>query len=511
MAQPAEKNRSLRWDDLWQRIFDGPLAFIFVLSLALFLRVISIQGRGLTYDDAFSILLSQQTFSNIISGTAADTMPPLYYFCLHIWMGFGHQVWFIRVLNVIINLGTIGFLYGVVKSLWGRPAGLWAGLFAAISPLQIYHAQDIRMYALLAFTQMGYLFFFLKIWKKGTDQALSRWMWVGLVFFGVSALYTHNLAILLLAAPNLVLIIRREWKVFFRLVAAQLVIVIAALPWLLVLPGQIAKVQRAFWTPKPGLIEILQSIIFFHASLPLPVILMAVAVILSAQVVALLILTLVKQSQRDPGILLLVCATLLPPILLFIISYAMRPVYVTRAFITSSLAYDGLLGWMVTRGKVRGVRFLAAGMVVFLAISTLPSHYSFDEFPRSPFQSAMDAIASEIEPGDVVIHDNKLSYFPSIFYAPEVNQRFIADEPGSANDTLAVQTQEAMNMIPKPDIASAALGGNRIFFVVFDQTIKEYQEMGKTNHPSILWLDAHYQKISQQHFNDLEVIKYERP
>ncbi|MEN6408370.1 MAG: glycosyltransferase family 39 protein, partial [Anaerolineaceae bacterium] len=119
-----------------------------ILAGALILRLIAITRRGLIYDDAFSIFLSRTSLPEIVSGTAADTMPPLYYFLLHFWMMFSGSIGFIRLLNVFLSLMTIGLVYLFATELFGKNAALWAAALAAVSPLQIYHAQDVRMYAL---------------------------------------------------------------------------------------------------------------------------------------------------------------------------------------------------------------------------------------------------------------------------------------------------------------------------------------------------------------------------
>ena len=59
------------------------LLFILIMLLGLMLRILFIDSREITYDDAFSYFLSRQPLPVIIGGTAADTMPPLYYFLLH--------------------------------------------------------------------------------------------------------------------------------------------------------------------------------------------------------------------------------------------------------------------------------------------------------------------------------------------------------------------------------------------------------------------------------------------
>jgi hypothetical protein len=68
-------------------------AFPAILLFGLALRLAGINSRPLFYDEAFSYFLSIQSFPKIVQGTAADTMPPLYYFLLHFWTMVGKSVW----------------------------------------------------------------------------------------------------------------------------------------------------------------------------------------------------------------------------------------------------------------------------------------------------------------------------------------------------------------------------------------------------------------------------------
>ncbi len=136
-----------------------------ILLLGLILRVIGLESRSVQYDDTFSIFLSARSLPEILRGTAADTMPPLYYFLLHFWMLLGQSAWFIRLLSVILSLTAVFLLYRLVACWFGRAAAGWAAFLAAISPLLIYHGQDVRMYALLVVCQLGYLWFFTRIWQ----------------------------------------------------------------------------------------------------------------------------------------------------------------------------------------------------------------------------------------------------------------------------------------------------------------------------------------------------------
>ncbi len=146
------------------------IILIGILLVGLVLRCIDLQSRGIIYDDAFSFFLSARSLPEIVQGTAADTMPPLYYFLLHFWMSLGQSLWYLRGMSVLLSLASVVMLYWLVRDLLGKPAGLAAAFIAAISPLQIYHAQDLRMYALLALCQVAYAFFFTRIWKNSQQS-----------------------------------------------------------------------------------------------------------------------------------------------------------------------------------------------------------------------------------------------------------------------------------------------------------------------------------------------------
>lgn len=472
-----------------------------ILGLGVGLRCMLITTRSIQYDDAFSFFLARQDLNSIIQGTAADTMPPLYYFMLHFWMQVSERIGWLRLLSVALDMGAVWLLYLLVKQVFNPSAGLWAAFFAAISPLQIYHAQDLRMYALLAFTQMGYLFFFYRWWSN--RQADWR-DWQGglmVVVCGAAAMYTHNLAVFMLVVPNLFLLLKRQWRALRSLIIAQAAIGLLAAPWLLMLPGQVEKIQRAFWTPQPGVVEILQAIIVMTTNLPLDGAWLVVGAVISLQVLLLLGIELARnRSFREPFLLL---AFFIPPAALFLVSYLMRPVFVPRGFITSTLIYLGIAGAVVGMTQKKALKGLITGGLVLAAVIALPYQLTYTRFPRSHFEQAVQVLDRSDAPGEKIIHDNKLSFFPAHYYAPELNQSFVADEPGSPNDTYAPASQIAIGLIPESDLESAVGSGESVTFVVFQTTIDEYQSMGLADHPSLTWLQNRFAEMRVERVGDL--------
>jgi mannosyltransferase len=481
-----------------------------VLLFGLALRLIGLETRSLQYDDTFSIFLASRSLPEILKGTAADTMPPLYYFLLHYWMILGHTAWFIRLLSVILGLAAIILLFKLVECWFDRFVAGWAAFLAAISPLMIYHSQDVRMYALLVTCQLGYLWFFTRIWLEDKEGKLRWGSWAGLVLCGAAAMYSHNVAIFLLAVPDLFLMVRGKWKLLSRLIGAQVIIGLLALPWLLVLPGQIAKVKKAWTLPRPGAIEIVQAMIMFVASLPLPTFLMVLTLFLSLLILVILALELWRGRHRQPGRDFWLTLLLLPPGLILTASFLVQPMFVPRTFVVSSLAYDVLAGLVITSTWSRGMGKVLAGLFVLAALISLPSHYTYNAFPRSPYLQVAQYLESTVLPGDRLVHETKLSYFPSHFYAPDLPQVFLADPQGSANDTFEPGSQQAMQIFPEPDLAQAVGDSRSVYFITFSQTFREYEAMGMSEHPNIRWLENHFGRTGKVVFSDLEVYHYER-
>ncbi len=472
-----------------------------IMGVAALLRSLFIQSRGIQYDDAFSIFLSQRPLSQIVSGTAADTMPPLYYFLLHLWGMVSWDLWWLRLLSVILSLVSVALIYQITCKLADVQAGLFASVLAAISPLQIYHAQDLRMYALTTCLVMGNFYFFIRIWQIQGKQRVADWL--GLILCSAGALYAHNLAGFLLLFPYGFLLLRKAWKWILKLGLAHIFSLILFSPWITRLPDQVEKIQRAFWTPRPGIVEVVQAGLLSASNLPLAEDWLIPAAILSLGAISLVLVELWRGRRKLGDVRLLIWCATLPGMILFVMSYLMRPLFVPRAFLAAYLALDGLAGWAIWQAWKQGGGKILLGLFILAATLTLPYQLTFSEFPRSPFQAAMADMTAERQAGDVILHDNKLSFFPAFYYAPGLEQKFLADESRTANDTYALASQQAIGLVPQANLSEATEGASRVIFIVFKQTQQEFLEMGYDQHPNLDWLEAHGTLEKTNTWNDL--------
>jgi hypothetical protein len=142
-----------------------------ILLLAFALRVAFLAQRPLWYDEAFSVLLAERDFASIVRGTAVDVQPPLYYVLLHAWLGlnrwgeslfaptdWGENVFGLRLLSVALSLLVVALVYALARRWFSERVAVWAMLFTALAPFQIYHAQELRMYALFALGALLYAY-----------------------------------------------------------------------------------------------------------------------------------------------------------------------------------------------------------------------------------------------------------------------------------------------------------------------------------------------------------------
>ncbi len=548
--QNEQQSKSASW------LTTGRWPVLASAALALGLRLVNLGGRPLWYDEAFAVLYAEKPFEAMaygtltqVGGAAADVHPLFFYSILHAWMGIvGQSPLAVRVLSALLGTATVIVAYLLARRLFDQRTGLAAAVIIAVAPFPIYYSQEARMYALLGLAAIAAVYFFVRAWVDG------QWRdWIAFGSFGALALYAHNLGFAFIAGldlwiawtwlrPALARLLSRpegfqkpfgsDWVHLRPVVLSHLLLIGLFAPWLAIVPSQFGKIQQSYWVPQPGLAQIVQTILIFHFAYDnqsLPSWLLPPALFFSLMIMAVVALELARAKRQTSNLQspisnpllptpplwaalpysLLLFLTLTPPILIFIVSQ-FRPVFVIRALLPSALAYYVLVAGVLVAGAVpKPVKWgLLLPSAALIALS-LANHYTYAQFPRSPFDQAAAFLHSHYQPADVIVHSNKLTFFPTYYYDRTLPQTFIADEPGSASDSLAYPTQQALGLFATPDIATATRGYERVWFVIFRRAVDEYRAAGYPDHPQRVWLEQHYKLISVTSFNDLDVYEYQ--
>lgn len=507
------------------------LPLLGILTLALILRLVSLADHSLWYDEAFSVLFAQSDINTMLSGTvSAVEHPLLYYLTLKVWMAlFGASAFAVRLWSVTTGVATIGIIYLIGRDLFSQQTGLVAAFITAVASFHLQYSQETRMYSLLALLLMAATWCYLCGSDKGVTQA--EWsqtlpykkhrVWLWWIAFGILAglaMHTQYLAAFYLAPLGLYPLIKRDWRTFGRMTVGAVIAAIIFLPFLINLPTQLSNLNANYWINRPTLAQPLISLGIFMGGYHEFTLTSALIVYGGALFVAvwLLLQNAIylrrprRKSESNNENLLFVLWLFIAPVAFMWAFSQFVPVYLERALIASVMMLYLLLAWLFTRaGMPRLIQWLLILIVAVVFIISDVAQYQVNSFPYSPVNGAMAYIRDNLESGDVVIHMNKLTVLSGEVYAPEVTQRFIADAPGSDEDTLDPATQEVLGVHESDCIQQAAEGANRVWFITLARAEQEYAAAGRTELADAFnWLEAHFTAAETWHFSDLNLYLY---
>lgn len=487
-----------------------------ILVLALFIRLLGIMSRPIWYDEAFSILFAEKGFNAMLYGTlaptgagSADIHPLGYYTLLWLWMRlFGESLVAARLLSILAGLISVYLIYLIaLEVLSERKTAYLSMLIAALAPFQIHYSQEIRMYSFLGM----WLLLATYAYQRGSKTKNWKW-WAVFSMAAASAQYTHNLAAFYLVPLALSPLFHKDWKTLQAVFLAGLGAVVLYFPWLLELPTQLAKIQQAYWVERPDLSKVFTLLLVYITNTPLPGNLIPAALLTVLIIVSIGFLHTVRVAHQTnaKGGLWFLYLSIGPPFLLFLFSQ-WRPVYIERALLASGAIFCIWLAWVLSKTNLSYVaQYSLFGSLVILFSLGIYQHITYRDFPYGPFKELEISLHRRVKPQDIIIHSNKLTLLPTIFFDPNLSQTFIGDVKGSRSDTLASATQEVLGVQAKTDIQTATQNSERVWYIIYQRALDEYGTDEHSIHPDIEFLDSRYTLKLQERWDGLQVYLYSR-
>jgi hypothetical protein len=124
------------------------LAVLLAVSAALRARFITGQLWG---DEATAVGIASHPLTAIPGLLRHDGSAPLYYLLLHVWISvFGSSEPAAHMLSILLGLLSVPVALGGAWCLFGRRAGMAAGVLFAFSPFLTQYAEEMQPYELLA-------------------------------------------------------------------------------------------------------------------------------------------------------------------------------------------------------------------------------------------------------------------------------------------------------------------------------------------------------------------------
>lgn len=236
---------------------------IFIFVLAVVLRSHDIETKNMWFDEVYSWNISQGTVVEIVEQTSGDIHPPLFYFILKYWISlFSDSIVSMRALSVVLGMLSMLVLFFLSKLILKNDLQIILVLLLyAVSPLNIYYSQEVRMPILNLLLCLCSVYFFYKFTETKKISLLFPY-----IFFTILSLYTHYFAFLILltevaTAMIIFFFVNKNKKYILSYACAFIVINAAYLPWYPVMIGQTSKGQA--WRTEQSLMQVLEGVVGF--------------------------------------------------------------------------------------------------------------------------------------------------------------------------------------------------------------------------------------------------------
>jgi mannosyltransferase len=379
------------------------------LLAAALLRIPALGLAELTTDEAFSWRLASYPVTEIVTRTAADVHPPLYYVALSAWRRIsGDSPSALRGLSALLGLAAVPLAYVLAREVArGRQGAAGGGAVAAVLVAlhadQVGHSREARMYALGGV--LAGLSAWLMLRALRAERRSALW-WAAYAMAAAGLCYTHYYGAFTVGAQVLyagLLVARSGLRsrlptgTATGLVAAVLGAAVLYGPWLPVLRRQTARVGGDYWIREMGPWDVAAALMRWSTGLEWapawPT--LVIGVFAAAAVWAL--------WRGDAGQRFLILQAVLPWLGALALSWsAGRPLVLERYLFFSQIALLVLAGGAWVRLGRAGAR--AAAALPFGVVLALGLVAEIGSRPRTASSAAEAArvLATSAAPGDLV-------------------------------------------------------------------------------------------------------------
>lgn len=177
---------------------------------AMLLRLVRLDAAPLWLDEVFTADVVARSWSGMLTEVLGDNHPPLYFVALKLWGDLaGSSPWVLRLPSVLLSVFAVFLTARLGAVLGGASVARGAAWLAAVSPMLLHHAQEARMYPLIAALAALHLLM-LAEFVLGRRPSLGA----GFVATAFGLALAHYYTIFLLASSLMILAILRPrpWR-----------------------------------------------------------------------------------------------------------------------------------------------------------------------------------------------------------------------------------------------------------------------------------------------------------
>jgi mannosyltransferase len=380
-----------------------------LLLLATILRLYQLDTEGLWKDEMFSVRAAENfTLSK-------PGVRPVYFFLLSFWMQWDTSDAWLRSLAVLFGIGSVFLIYQLGLRIATKAIALIAALIMALSPLFLWHSQEIRFYTLSTFLTLAGAIALTDALKKPKPHSLATWAITRLL-----AILTTPLNVTLLL-PDTILFCwkfrqQRRWLLMFGM--GLLFIGIAWLPVAFELTTVSGPKYMNSWaseTPKPTIGNILSRLLAFTVFWP-PAILKSnnihplvtnyyqLYTLILIGLFALALFIAFYHNNRVSKLMWLVAWVFLPASVILLISYLKSNIWLDRYLLfVSPYIFLLLAASLMTIWYWQRRLAIVLAILYLIAVGGGLENY-YRVLYRDNWQGAVQSIYNRQKSGDVIVY-----------------------------------------------------------------------------------------------------------
>jgi uncharacterized membrane protein len=399
-----------------------PKTFLVLFGIAFVMRAFMIWDAPLWYDENFTYILARLPLDRMIAATAGDVHPPLWYFIewtmYHVLPAL--PVWAIRLPALTCSLLALA-MFILLCDVLRIPARVQvaATFLMAVLPMQLWYAQEGRMYALLELLVLAALY-----------TGLTR-KWIIFGIASVAMLYTQNYAIFYLAVIGMVLIVL-NWSQFKQVFIALLTAGVLYLPWAYVVAKQMTEINGRYWIMDAGPGAVLGAVHkqFFASAMVASGLVPSYVVVFAVLIIGVYSMVITHSQKQLYEISFVVLTMAFAPLALaWIVSMLWQPVLLFRPLIGISPFLYLVATWPllnVQTFKRSNVLYAACFIAPLLLLGTAGYYHNIaamkGEGAVSPMLDTLTYIRANWQEGDVIYYTDDGPMINLLPYAADLPQ-----------------------------------------------------------------------------------------
>jgi len=396
-----------------------------ILLLGVSLRLYNLDKFSFWFDEALGVLQAKNPEAIIIQ---KDTAPPLYIFFLYYWNKISDSDFGLRLPSLIFGSISILMIYLLGKLLFTEKISFIGAFLLAISPFHIYYSQEARMYSLMPLLTLLSTYFLIKSLKN--ENPLS---WLGYIIFNILNLYCHYIALFIWLAQNIfpLLVYKKSDNKLKKIwLVSNILIFLSFLPWLLLISSTIKKglntpLENCYWIPLWPPPVTLKSLFMTFKNFSIGYNAVRKIYLIAITIFFFFFVKGIIKIRKYKSLILCLLCLLIPILGLFFIS-KVKPVYVDRYFIASSLFYYLIVAVGISSLSKRWVA-LNLSVICILSALSLKNYYnnflpySYREHigvqNRKDHRALAKYIADKFQKGDGIYHTYRITIYPFMYYS----------------------------------------------------------------------------------------------